>query len=92
MHKLLEKPNEQKLENAELKINNLQVLLSKVANEGLKYKTENKELKTENNELKTELEKARQENLVLESLYEKFRKIFPTEADSILQEVKQLLL
>jgi len=41
----LEKPYEERLVNQEIKINNLQALMQKVAEEGLMYKSENQELK-----------------------------------------------
>ncbi len=87
--KLLEKPNLEKLKNAELNINNLKALLSKVANETVKHKTENIKIKNLLKETISINNQLKEENSALDMVFDKIRLIFPEEVKSIVSEVNR---
>ncbi|KKM04508.1 hypothetical protein LCGC14_1763550, partial [marine sediment metagenome] len=87
MQKILQKPDKEKLQNAEIKINNLAVKLQIIAENALMIENKNKDLKSENQNLKKMLNQIKQENLALDMVFDKIKLIFPEEIKSIVAEV-----
>lgn len=83
MQKILQKPDKEKLQNAEIKINNLSLNLQKIVEKALMIENENLDLK----KALEQNEKIKQENMALDMVFDKIKLIFPEEIKSIVAEV-----